>query len=218
MASLEAGFESPLLWNVELGAIRLARASRLTIPDDGRWRISIPVQSAGEPMVMTVEGPQGRRAVATAFAVGDSNFPLRVGFPLFVSNVVHWLAGRSPEAESGFKAGQTYVPASGESISRRPVLKEGAEGSDKVPQLTEMPLRFETNGLYEVRGPFRSRWLAVNTGDSAESDLRGAESTGSNLSVLGRSWGALQPWRWLTLAALALLVAEWLLHHHRVTE
>jgi Ca-activated chloride channel family protein len=217
-APLEAGVQSPVLWNVELDSIRLARAGKLTIPDDGRWRISIPVQSAGEPMVMTMEGPQGRRAVATAFAVGDSNFPLRVGFPLFVSNVVHWLAGRSPEAESGFKAGQTYVPASGESISRRPVLKEGAEGSDKVPQLTEMPLRFETNGLYEVRGPFRSRWLAVNTGDSAESDLRGAESTGSNLSVLGRSWGALQPWRWLTLAALALLVAEWLLHHHRVTE
>jgi Aerotolerance regulator N-terminal/von Willebrand factor type A domain len=216
VASLEAGAESPLLWNVELDAIRLARASKLTIPDDGRWHVSIPVQSAGEPMVATMEEPGGRRAVATAFAVGDSNFPLRVGFPLFVSNVVHWLAGRSLEAESGWKAGQTYVPASGESISRKPILQEG---SDRAPQqLTEAPLRFERNGLYEVRGPLRPRWVAVNTGDPAESDLRAAESTGSNISVLSRSWGALQPWRWLTLAALALLVAEWLLHHHRVTE
>ncbi|MFZ0710719.1 MAG: VWA domain-containing protein [Terrimicrobiaceae bacterium] len=218
MASLEAGLESPLLWNVDLGAIRLARASKLAIPDDGRWRTSTPVQSAGEPMVVTMEGPRGERAVASAFGVGDSNFPLRVGFPLFVSNVVHWLAGRSLEAESDWKAGQTFIPAKGGSISRKPLLEEGVAGGDKVPQVVETPLRFERNGLYEVRGPFRSRWLAVNTGDPAESDLRAAESTGSTISLLSRGWGALQPCRWLTLAALALLVAEWLLHHHRVTE
>jgi hypothetical protein len=35
---------------------------------------------------------------------------------------------------------------------------------------------------------------------------------------LSRSWGALQPWRWLALVAAALLVTEWVLHHRRVTE
>ena len=218
MASLEAaGFESPLLWNVELGAVQMARAGRLTIPDDGHWRASVPVESAGEPMVVALEGPRGARAVAAAFGVGDSNFPLRVGFPFFVSNVVHWLTGRSSEEERVWKAGQTFIPARDEKISRNPLLQEKAPAEDKAPSLTEAPLRLRKNGFYEVRGPVRSRWLAVNTGDPAESDLRAAEGT-NNTRILSRSWGALQPWRWLTLAAAVLLVTEWFLHHRRVTE
>jgi hypothetical protein len=216
-ASLEAGSESPLLWNVELDAIRLARAGKLTIPNDARWHASVPVESAGEPMVVALEGPRGARAVAAAFAVGDSNFPLRVGFPLFVSNIVHWLAGRSSQEEGVWKAGQTFIPAGGEKISRNPLLQERAPPEDKAPSLTEAPLKLRKNGFYELRGPVRSRWLAVNTGDPAESDLRAAE--GANITrVLRRSWGALQPWRWLTLAAAVLLVTEWFLHHRRVTE
>ena len=62
-----------------------------------------------------------------------------------------------------------------------------------------------------------TRWLAVNTADAAESDLRRSHSE-TSASLLGRSWGALQPWRWLALAALVLLVVEWWLHHRRLTE
>jgi hypothetical protein len=214
-ASLEAGLESPLLWNVELDAIRLARAGKLTIPNDTRWRASVPVESAGEPIVLALEGPRGARAVAAAFAVGDSNFPLRAGFPLFVSNVIHWLAGRSSGEEVAWKAGQTFVPANGEMISRSPEEKTTADRAG--PLLSGTPLMLRKNGFYEVRGPVRTRWLAVNTGDPAESDLRAAEGA-SDIRILSRRWGALQYWRWLTLAAAVLLVAEWFLYHRRVTE
>ena len=67
---------SPLLWNVEFRDIRLTKAEKLAVPADGRWRASIPMRSAGEPMVMALEGPEGARVVAVAFAVADSNFPL----------------------------------------------------------------------------------------------------------------------------------------------
>jgi hypothetical protein len=216
-ASLEsAGSESPLLWNVDIEAIRLARAGKLSIPSSEQWRASIPVESAGDPMVMALEGPRGVRVVAAAFAAADSNFPLRVGFPLFVSNVVHWLAARRPEIEMKLKAGQTYIPIGGERISPDPI-REGKEAKDKLQPLIEGPLKLTKNGFYEVRGPFRSRWLAINTGDATESDLRAAEST-SEIPILSRSLGALQPWRWLALAAALLLVTEWFLHHRRVTE
>jgi hypothetical protein len=217
-ASLEsAGSESPLLWNVDIEAIRLARASRLSIPNSEQWRASVPVESAGEPMVMALEGPQGVRLVAAAFAVADSNFPLRVGFPLFVSNVVHWLAGRRSETEAKLKAGQTFIPLGGERISPNPV-SQGNQAKDQPPPLIEGPLKLAKNGFYDVSGPFRSRWLAINTGDAAESDLRTAESTTDNIPMLSRSWGALQSWRWLALAATVLIVTEWFLHHRRVTE
>jgi hypothetical protein len=69
-----------------------------------------------------------------------------------------------------------------------------------------------------VHGPAGSRWLAINTADAAESDLRSAESTANNSPILSRSWRALQSWRWLALAAAILIATEWLLHHRRITE
>jgi hypothetical protein len=217
-ASLEpAGSDSPLLWNVDIEAIRLARASRLSIPRSDQWRASVPVESGGEPIVMALEDVRGVRIVAAAFAVQDSNFPLRVGFPLFVSNVIHWLAGRRLDTEVKLKAGQTFIPVGGQRISRDPI-PQGKQAQEKPSPLVEGPLKLAKNGFYDVRGPFRSRWLAINTGDAAESDLRAAESTIDNTPILSRTWGALQSWRWLALAATVLLFAEWFLHHRRVTE
>ena len=217
-ASLErTESESPLLWNVDIDAIRLARAASLSIPINGQWRASVPVESAGEPMIAALEGPQGARVVIAAFAVADSNFPLRVGFPLFVSNVVHWLAGRRTENEAELRAGETFIPVGDENISRDPIT-QATQVNEKPPPVFEGPLKLTRNGFYKVRGPFRSRWLAINTADAAESDLRNAESTTNNAPVLSRSWGALQSWRWLALAAAILIVTEWFLHHRRVTE
>jgi hypothetical protein len=208
--------ESPLLWNVEMGATRLSRAGRIAVPGGEQWRVSIPVESADDPMVVALEGSRGVRVVAAAFAVGDSNFPLRVGFPLFVSNVIHWLAGRDTTEKEQWKAGKTFIPAKDEKISQQPV-RQTNEAKNKSLPATDAPLKLTKNGFYEVRGPAQSRWLAINTGDRAESDLRAAEST-DRLSFLTRSWGVLQAWRWLAIAAAVLLVAEWFLHHRRLTE
>jgi Ca-activated chloride channel family protein len=208
---------SPLLWNVELRDIRLSKAERLTVPAEGRWRASTPLRSAGEPMVLTLEDPQGARVVAVAFGVADSNFPLRVGFPLFVSNVIHWLAERRSRSEATVKAGGTLFPKEGEEIRKDPLPQLQAAGEAEPAVYSQTPLTARKNGFYEVRGAEGTRWLAVNTSDAAESDLRTAKSENKVLPFTG-SWGALQPWRWLALAALLLLVVEWCLHQRRVTE
>ena len=208
---------SPLLWNVEFRDIRLTKAEKLAVPVDGRWRASIPMRSAGEPMVMALEGSEGVRVVAVAFAVADSNFPLRVGFPLFVSNVVHWLAERRSRSEAILKAGATFFPKDGEEIRKDPLPQQQAARETKPATFSQTPSSLRKNGFYEVRGLEGTRWLAVNTSDANESDGRAAGSENQSLPFT-HSWGALQPWRWLALAALVLLVAEWSLHHRRVTE
>jgi Ca-activated chloride channel homolog len=208
---------SPLLWNVEFRDIHLTKAEKLTAPSDGRWRASIPMRSAGEPMVMALEGPEGARTVAVAFAVADSNFPLRVGFPLFVSNVVHWLAERRSRSETILKAGGTFFPKDGEEIRKDPLLPPQAAGDTKPATYSQAPSTLRKNGFYDVRGSEGTHWLAVNTSDTAESDVRAAISENKALPFT-RRWGALQPWRWVALAALVLLVVEWCLHLRRVTE
>ncbi|HEU4679749.1 MAG TPA: BatA and WFA domain-containing protein [Terrimicrobiaceae bacterium] len=215
LEAAEAG--SPLLWNVALGGTRPTKAEKLVVPGDGRWRTSVPIRSAGEPMVLALEGPQPSRVVAVAFGVAESTFPLRVGFPLFVSNVIHWLAGRLSFEDADLKAGKTFLPKEGEEISKEPLRLETGDARPEAASFSQTPLTLRKNGFYQVRKSPETRWLAVNTEDAAESDLRGAQSQGGT-SLFGHHWGALPPWRWLALAALILLVVEWLLHHRRVTE
>ena len=142
---------------------------------------------------------------------------MRVGFPLFVSNVIHWLAERRSRSETQVKAGGTFFPRAGEEIRKDPLPQLQAAGETEPAASSPTPLTVRKNGFYEVRGSEGTRWLAVNTSDAAESDVRAAESENKALSFTG-SWGALQPWRWLALAALVLLVVEWCLHLRRVTE
>jgi hypothetical protein len=61
------------------------------------------------------------------------------------------------------------------------------------------------------------RWLAVNVASAEESDLREAQTSPRSL-LAGGAPGGLLLWQWIALAALILLVAEWVLHHRRITE
>ena len=137
---------------------------------------------------------------------------------MFVSNAVRWLAGRENGGANAVPAGQTYVPAEGMQIGASP-RRDGDVLAEKNLSLTGEPLRLRKNGFYELRGAedVRLPWLAVNTANAEESDLRGAKS---NRTVLAWSlaWGGLHPWQWLALAALLLIWLEWYLHHRRITE
>ncbi len=207
---------SPLLWNVGLDAVRIFQSGSLTLPTDGRWRTNIVLANAGQPILATLEQPGGARMVAAAFAVPDSNMPLRAAFPLFMSNAVRWLAGRAGSDTPNRRAGEIFVPGPKVEISTGP--RETADTSkpaDTAPSLTGAPLRLGKNGFYEVREPGGSRWLAVNTTDARESDLRAATRRAALLATVH---AGLALWQWLAIAAAALLVTEWYLHHRRVTE
>lgn len=198
---------SPLLWNVDLTGLRPVGIRPLQVPQG--WRASVPVEADGRPALLSLQRPGGARMVATAFAVDSSAFPLRVGFPIFVSNVLHWLANRETTGGTGYRAGQTFVPATGESLVRQET-KPPAAGSTG-------PVVLRNNGFYEVRAGDSSRWIAVNTTDAAESDLRPAQANRNRLILRGAGL-SLQPWQWLALAAFFLLVLEWAFHHRRITE
>lgn len=212
--------DSPLLWNVDLSAVRLDHTLKIDVPEGEGIRTTVPLQSGGEPVLFTLERRDHRRVIATGFTVGDSNFPLKAAFPLFVSNAIHWLAGREGGGGDALVAGQTFVPAEGERIAEKPQPGGGDEAlTDEARSLTGEPVRLKKNGFYEVRsrGGTPARWLAVNTASEEEADLRTAKSN-RNLLLVTLGWSTLRPWQWLALAALGLIVVEWFLHHRRLTE
>ncbi len=207
----DADARSPLLRGIDIAPSRITRGYRLdasAVPG----RVEIPARSADDPLILTVRdsGNDSRRSAIIAFRVADSDLPLRVAFPLLVSNCVHWLTGQSERDAA--RAGDVVSLAANERLATTPGESGAAAG------LAAGASAVDRNGFYEIKtGGAGTAWLAVNTTDAAESDLRGAGAAGS-AAITQAAFLGFAPWRWLVLAALALSLFEWLAFHRRWTE
>jgi hypothetical protein len=107
-------------------------------------------------------------------------------------------------------------------LDKKPASPPGtASAAAAAAGYTFQPMR---NGFYTVRSGGTDGWMAVNTFDARESDLGSilltpqmAESPAlaSSLAAFTTGWPL---WRYLALAAIALLCIEWWLFHRRRTE
>lgn len=208
----------PSTRNVTLQNVAILRAAGLELPAprDG-WVFTAPLRSFENPLMIAGER-KGQRMAAIAFDVMESDLPLRVAFPLLMSNTLHWLAGEQQESAMSVLAGDSLALAAGERVSADP-LTSPQPGAAPAPALegTLQPVR---NGYYALAAGDSTRWIAVNTFSAAESDLRaagGASSPGAP-GLAAPALAALPPWQWLSLAALLLFSAEWWLFHRRKTE
>lgn len=86
----DADAESPVLQSVHLEHVALARSAAMALPAEGRF--TAPLRFGDVPLLIVGER-EGHRIAALGFRVADSDLPLRVAFPLLMSNLIHWLAG-----------------------------------------------------------------------------------------------------------------------------
>lgn len=89
----------PATRNVSLRNVSILHAQTLALPSpaDG-WTFSAPLRSFDNALLITGQR-RSQRIAALAFDVNDSDLPLRVAFPLLLSNTIHWLAGDEPVVE-----------------------------------------------------------------------------------------------------------------------
>jgi hypothetical protein len=206
----------PVLRNVETGPLRIERAVRLNLPSDDTWRTIAPLRSADDPLILTLErtGSPARRSAIYTFRLLDSNLPLRVAFPLLLSNTIRWLSNQSDNPASLYAAGDAFIASPGEEIGTAPLDPLQPLGETSIE--TKRALRLDRSGFYPVRSRDGIGWIAVNTADRQESNLLDASSESGGAAILA---GFHQPpWRWLLLAAFALLLFEWAAYHRRWTE
>jgi hypothetical protein len=203
----------PVLRMVELGKVTILRARTLALPQNtDEWRYDAPLRSFENPLLITGERRDDRKVRVTALGLDltATDLPLRVAFPLLVTNAVHWLAGTVAEPRLPLRCGETIALAGDERI----VAPSPVAGFFQ-------PLK---NGFYELQRGGHREWIAVNTASEQESDLRratDAASAGESLPLprLAGNWiPAWPPWRWLALGALFLAATEWSLFHRRRTE
>ncbi len=170
------------------------------------------MRSADRPLVLSGErgttaggARRQQRFVALAFGLAESDLPLRVAFPLFMTNTLRWLAGRTAEDLAGgtsapgatLRAGETLRVAAGETLWTRPQRTGGDFGPvrplpDPWPPAETLrgPAVYQPlqNGFYLLRGSEGGdRWLAVNTDDPRMAQLNApasAESGGTPAVVV----------------------------------
>ncbi|HZP80455.1 MAG TPA: BatA and WFA domain-containing protein [Chthonomonadaceae bacterium] len=210
--------DHPVLRYVDFGSDRFGSALKATTLGWGR---ELAVAESGSLISV---GEKGRmRAEFVAFALNESQFPLRVAFPIFLSNSVHWLGTGDEDSELGQIATGSPItipapPGLGALTVTKPnggkrELRVGERGGAVFDETDAV-------GLYTAEGKGFSYPFAANLASASESDItphRTLTITANPTASAGRRVPdnrELLPW--LILLALVVLGVEWWAFHRRV--
>jgi hypothetical protein len=214
----EVSESDPSTRGLRLQNIAIQKSLSIELPQstDG-WNFRTPLRSFDHPLLIL--GDRGSQHIAVlSFDVLESDLPLRVGFPLLFSQVLQELDPRPMETARNATAGETLALNAGEKAAATPLLSPSKNHPPLQDSAFFHPLH---NGFYRAVSGDETSWIAVNTFNAAESDLRipGKPSAEplqiDELLTVAGPWPL---WTWLTLAALALFTGEWWLFHRRKTE
>jgi hypothetical protein len=218
----------PLMQLIDLGNVRFAEAMILSPPTGGRALVSV---AEGPLLAITPRGTFEDAVLGGAIVAGEgaerfanTDWPLRVSFPVFVMNVLDYLGGaRSGNTPASIRPGAAIAledaGSSGEIAVREP--------DGKIHQLTRSAgsaAQFSDTdqlGVYQVSEAGQpARSFAVNLFDAAESriDPRRSIDIGYEKVSGEASWegGRTELWKLLLLAVLCVLCVEWYIYNRRV--
>jgi hypothetical protein len=194
-----------LLDSVDLESIYIDKVQTVSAKSSGE----AVVQASTGPLVVTAQD-QTKRQIYVAFQPLDSDFPLQVGFPIFVANALDFLTGGSSSNTLAVRAGQTFsLPITGEATLTAPdgeTTRLKSNGSvltvreiKRVGQYT-----LEANGhKQKIYASLRSD-RASTIRPEKNVDLGGGEVKASRSPMRYADF-----WRPIALLALLVLGAEW---------
>ena len=218
----------PVLRFVALEDLRIDRAARIAMPEEGDAGPTSVVGETGRapaaevvvgspllPLVLVSERPE--RIVRVSFALEDSNFPLHPGFPIFLTNTLGWLMDE--QVALARAPGQIEVPLAMAAVT-------DLEGSDVAtwPLSNRTVFMADQPGLYTVAQGDRRLRVAVNLASTARTSVNDSgftsdEITSASSTVLSDTEVGPNEELWMAflLLALFLVVVEWVTYHRRLT-
>ncbi len=209
--------DHPLTQYINFSTLHVAKAVDLAQPP---WMRTV---LAGEKGAIIAAGERGGvRVAVVAFRVGDSDWPLRVSFPLFFANAVRWAKEEELTAHGAVRPGEPLVvrtprdPQSGTIAppDGAPAALPAGDADRVIVSDTDRP------GVYRVKWEKRpaEALYAVSLTDPGETDVRVPEKIAMGETDLkGRAGSALvrrEFWPWLLMGAIAVLFAEWLVYQY----
>ncbi|HEX8235048.1 MAG TPA: BatA and WFA domain-containing protein [Abditibacteriaceae bacterium] len=203
--------------------IRLAQAQAVQLKP---WGQAL-VEAERTPLIVGGERG-GRRVVWCGFDLRESDLPLRVAFPIFITNTLHWLTAprgaTSTQEGAPLRAGDP-VPLSVPAGTKEIIVTAPDKSRQRVP-VQSTPVMFagaDQVGVYTAETNDQSGWkktFAVNLLNSSESNLtpRDALQVSGGKQVQGETGARSnrELWGYIALAALLLLTIEWWVYHRGV--
>ncbi len=185
------------------------------------WAVSL----ADAPQAsLMLAGDLGRqRLVWVGFDVLESNWPLRVSFPIFIANVVEWLnPANAQTSQLLVKAGEPFRLGLGHpQTSAQVTLPDGQSRTVPIDPGASEFVFGDTykQGVYRVRMGTNDTVFCVNLLDAAESNIKPREEfqLGKFNKVQATTLQRTNMELWRTFAGVAVLVllGEWWFYHRR---
>lgn len=201
----------PLLRGVQLDGLFVDRQVRVAPKGESE----VLALSSGGPLVV-VNRSRRQRQVFLAFAPLDSDFPLQVGFPIFIGNALDFLAGEQMTSDFAVRAG---VPFSVSASSKVTLSDAAGRKTELKPVGTSVIVRgVKRVGKYQLTAGKKPRTIYSYLRSERESDLAPQKL----LSLGGGSVAATESpsrfadfWRPLVMLMLLALAGEWWLFARR---
>ena len=201
----------PILRSVQLRDLHVRRAQVVDVGEG----VKPLVYAGGSPIISSMDTGQ-LRAVHLGFDLLDSDLPLRVAFPLLMSNILEWLSPQHGAFVSHqVRAGESFLIQLDELASEVSVRKPSGEWV-KI-SVTENPVPFRDTshaGVYTVKIGKRTQRFAVNLASEKESDITPKVSTGGT-GIAEAAGISLQEtvkrplWAYFIVFAFGLTFIEW---------
>ncbi|HEY0829754.1 MAG TPA: VWA domain-containing protein [Candidatus Dormibacteraeota bacterium] len=205
----------PLLTNVSLQDVHVARSQDMSTSIFGRALIT----SIQTPLVLVRDEPF--RQALFGFDLHESDFPLRLGFPVLMQNLSEWML--PPSVPSGsFHPDErvTIVPETGATS----VAVVRPDGSRRQVATGAIATFADTDlvGVYTVEqfasGKVDRSWFAVNLFSDSTSQLSPLDHltlppTKTAAAIETAHHGFLAIWPLIAALGLVLVLAEWLAFH-----
>ena len=185
------------------------------------WATSL-VEAPRAPLMFA--GELGRqRIIWIGFDTLESNWPLRVSFPIFIANAVDWL--NPANARSGqllVKAGDPFRLALTEPTTSAQVSSPGGAAKSLTLDANANELVFGDTlkqGIYRVRLGTNETVFCVNLLDAAESNIKPHEAVQlgkySKVTATTKQRANMELWRTIATLGLLVLLFEWWYYHRR---
>jgi hypothetical protein len=210
-SNLDWNPKSPLMVNVNLGTLIIEQAAKLETAKHLQ-----PVLESAQTGLMYAYEKGGLRAVIMGFDLSQSDLPLKVAFPVMMSNIINWLNPHRLEFSTlHTRAGEPFdiylKPQTSTFYTRAPQEKWERHRTSTNPfRYTRTP----KVGIYTISESDKQRYFTVNLADEIESDIAASliqppdEKTDG--TMVAEEISVQQPlWMVLILLGLGMLLLEW---------
>ncbi len=172
---------------------------------------AVLAETGGFPLVQARTTPRGRE-VQLAFELKDSEWTDRTGFPVFITNLVHWLGVEPGAVAEAVCTVGVPCPIESRLITGRMLSPDGLEvwtGASRTAEflLPGVELGFvpDRAGFYRIEGKNESHLVPVNAVVEGETALAALDPAAA---AAEETKPTVPVWNWLLVAALAVLLVE----------